>query len=179
MIKPIKKRLEVILHRCGCTHCDVAEKEMGRLSMKYDISLSIRHVESEIGMKEWAGWKTPAVEVGGKLVTQYEITVHKWEDAIKKELRSPELEGKKAVAEEKGSRAEVRLYRCRCKHCDAAEQELGHLALRYGAKVEVKYVDQQEGLKDLAGWKTPIVEVNGKMVTHYEINAHKWEEAIQ
>lgn len=71
------------------------------------------------------------------------------------------------------------LYRCACRHCDAAEEELRKLAPRYGATLEVQSVDSQERLRGFAGWRTPIVTVNGVELTHYKVDARKWEEALQ
>ncbi len=75
-------------------------------------------------------------------------------------------------------RTVVILHRCGCRHCDFAEEQLGRLAKAHGVYLEVKRVEN-EGLSDLAGWKTPIVYVNGVRVTHYETNSRKWEEAIK
>ena len=78
----------------------------------------------------------------------------------------------------KSQRTVVTLHRCGCRHCDDAEERLGKLARAYGAILEVKQVEQ-EGLADFAGWRTPIVYVNGVHITHYETSPQKWEVAIK
>lgn len=78
----------------------------------------------------------------------------------------------------KSQRTVVTLHRCGCRHCDDAEERLKKLAKMYGANLEIKRVEE-EGLADYAGWRTPIVYVNGAHVTHYETSPRKWEEAIK
>lgn len=80
--------------------------------------------------------------------------------------------------EAKAQRTVVTLYRCGCKHCAGTEEELKRLAEKYGASFEIKQVEK-EGLGNLAGWRTPIVYVNGAHITHYETSPRKWEEAIK
>lgn len=79
--------------------------------------------------------------------------------------------------EMKSQRTKITLYRCECKHCNAAEEELQQLAKENGVFLEVKKVEK-EGLGYLAGWKTPVVYVNGLYVTHFELNIQKWKDAI-
>lgn len=43
----------------------------------------------------------------------------------------------------------------------------------------VRRVENDPDLKSLAGWRTPVVCVDGKQVTHFEVNARKWEAAIR
>ncbi|MBI4425832.1 MAG: glutaredoxin family protein [Elusimicrobia bacterium] len=74
---------------------------------------------------------------------------------------------------------EVTLFRCGCPHCDAAERELRSLAKRHGVVLSVRRVENDPDLKSLAGWRTPVVCVNGRQVTHYEVSAKKWEAAIR
>lgn len=76
-------------------------------------------------------------------------------------------------------RTEIELYRCGCKHCDAAQEALAELARRHGALMTITRVDKNPDLRNLAGWRTPVVCVNGKQITHYEINAKKWEAALR
>lgn len=79
----------------------------------------------------------------------------------------------------KPQRTEVILYRCSCEHCDAALQDLTRLAKQYGALLEVKRVDKDLHLDGSAGWRTPVVYINGRQVTHYQVNAKRWEEALK
>ncbi|HAZ09266.1 MAG TPA: hypothetical protein DCZ01_12270 [Elusimicrobia bacterium] len=80
--------------------------------------------------------------------------------------------------EERVNRPKVSLYRCTCRHCDAAEEELRRLALRYGAIFEVQRVDRDERLRGFAGWSTPIVAVDGVGVTQFKVDVKAWEEAL-
>jgi len=75
-------------------------------------------------------------------------------------------------------RPKVDLYRCTCKHCDAAEEELRKLAERHGAVFEVHRVDRDERLRGFAGWSTPIVAIDGVGVTQFRVDAKAWEEAL-
>lgn len=81
--------------------------------------------------------------------------------------------------EESGNRPKVTLYRCTCRHCDAAEEELRRLALRYGAVFEVQRVDRDERLRGFAGWSTPIVAIDGVGVTQFKVDVKAWEEALR
>ncbi|MCR4295826.1 MAG: hypothetical protein NUW21_09850 [Elusimicrobia bacterium] len=76
-------------------------------------------------------------------------------------------------------RPKVSLYRCTCRHCDAAEEELRRLAERYGAAFEVQRVDRDERLRGFAGWSTPIVAIDGVGVTQFKVDAKAWEEALR
>ena len=71
------------------------------------------------------------------------------------------------------------LYRCTCKHCDAAEERLLTLSARYGAVFEVQRVDRDERLRGFAGWSTPIVAIDGVGITQFKVDAAAWEEALR
>lgn len=43
-------------------------------------------------------------------------------------------------------RPKINLYRCSCRHCDAAQEELGKLSEKYGAVLEVQRVDRAEAM---------------------------------
>lgn len=73
----------------------------------------------------------------------------------------------------------ISLYRCQCKHCDVAVVELKRLAQLYGADLQINPVEKDTALKKLAGWKTPLVYVNGKMITLFTLDIRKWDEAIK
>jgi hypothetical protein len=81
--------------------------------------------------------------------------------------------------EESAKRPKVSLYRCTCKHCDDAEEELRRLALRYGAIFEVQRVDRDERLRGFAGWSTPIVAIDGVGITQFKVDVKAWEEALR
>ena len=84
------------------------------------------------------------------------------------------------VGEElKPRRLEVVLYRCACRSCDAAVEELTRLARQYGALLEIKQVEKEPHMEGNAGWRTPVVYVNGLQVTHYQVNAKAWEAALK
>lgn len=76
-------------------------------------------------------------------------------------------------------RRKVTLYRCTCRHCDTAEEQLRELSERYGAVFEVERVDRDERLRGFAGWSTPIVAIDGVGVSQYKVDAKKWEEALR
>lgn len=76
-------------------------------------------------------------------------------------------------------RPKVALYRCTCRHCDAAEEDLRKLCERYGAVFEVQRVDRDERLRGFAGWSTPIVAIDGVGVTQFKVDVKTWEEALQ
>ena len=78
-----------------------------------------------------------------------------------------------------GGRPKVSLYRCTCRHCDAAEETLRELSDRYGAIFEVQRVDRDERLRGFAGWSTPIVAIDGVGVSQYKIDVKKWEDALR
>lgn len=75
-------------------------------------------------------------------------------------------------------RQEIVLYRCACAHCVEAEQMLGRLAKEFGARFEIKHVETDPVMKRWAGWRTPVVYINGRHVTHYQVNAKIWREAL-
>jgi hypothetical protein len=75
-------------------------------------------------------------------------------------------------------RTKVTLYRCTCKHCDAAQEELRKLSERHGAIFEVQRVDRDERLRGFAGWSTPIVAIDGVGVTQFKVDVKAWEEAL-
>lgn len=79
----------------------------------------------------------------------------------------------------KPQRMEVVLYRCGCQHCDAAQEALRRLARQYGALFDIKQVDKELGLEGYAGWRTPVVYINGRQVTHYQVSPKRWEEALK
>lgn len=81
--------------------------------------------------------------------------------------------------EAKQRRTIVSLYRCSCKHCDVAETELKRIAQRYGADLQINPVEKDSALKKLAGWKTPLVYVNAKMITLFTLDIRKWDEAVK
>ena len=76
-------------------------------------------------------------------------------------------------------RTRVTLYRCACGHCDLAEEQLRKLCLAHDALFEVQRVDSEYRMRGFAGWKTPIVTVDGVGITHYKIDAKAWEDAIK
>jgi hypothetical protein len=76
-------------------------------------------------------------------------------------------------------RPQVTLYRCACRHCDAAEETLRELSNRYGAIFEVQRVDRDERLRGFAGWSTPIVAIDCVGVSQYKIDVKKWEDALR
>lgn len=82
------------------------------------------------------------------------------------------------MSEPEQYRPKVSLYRCACKHCDAAEEELRRLSERHGAIFEVQRVDRDERLRGFAGWSTPIVAIDGVGVTQFKVDAKAWEEAL-
>jgi hypothetical protein len=73
----------------------------------------------------------------------------------------------------------VELDRCTCEHCDRAESELRRLCDRFGAVLRVTRVDSQEATKQLAGWKTPLVYLNGRLLSTFSTPVKKWEKAIR
>lgn len=75
-------------------------------------------------------------------------------------------------------RPKVTLYRCTCKHCDAAEEELRKLSERHGAVFEVQRVDRDERLRGFAGWSTPIVAIDGVGVSQFKVDVKAWEETL-
>lgn len=81
--------------------------------------------------------------------------------------------------EAKQQRTIISLYRCHCKHCDVAETELKRLSQLHGAELQINPVEKDTALKKLAGWKTPLVYVNGKMITLFTIDIRKWDEAVR
>lgn len=78
-----------------------------------------------------------------------------------------------------GYRPKVMLYRCTCKHCDTAEEQLRKLSAQYGAVFEVQRVDRDERLRGFAGWSTPIVAIDGVGITQFKVDAKAWEEALR
>lgn len=83
------------------------------------------------------------------------------------------------MSETEPYRPKVALYRCTCRHCDAAEAVLRELSARYGAVFEVQRVDRDERLRGFAGWSTPIVAIDGVGVTQFKVDAKAWEEALR
>lgn len=83
------------------------------------------------------------------------------------------------MSEPEAYRTKVTLYRCACRHCDAAEEELRKLSERYGAIFEIQRVDRDERLRGFAGWSTPIVAVDGVGVTQFKVDVKAWEEALR
>ena len=75
--------------------------------------------------------------------------------------------------------SEVTLYRCTCKHCDAAEEDLTRLTARYGMKFTVKSVNKEPYMADYAGWSTPMVYINGHKISHFTLSAKKWDAAMK
>lgn len=73
----------------------------------------------------------------------------------------------------------VTLYRCTCRHCDAAAEELRTLCARYGAVLEIRRADLDEGMRRFAGWSTPIVAIDGVGVSQFKVDAKAWEEALR
>lgn len=76
-------------------------------------------------------------------------------------------------------RPKVTLYRCACRHCDAAEEQLRELAGRHGSVFEVQHVDRDERLRGFAGWSTPVVAIDGVGVTQFKVDGKAWEQALQ
>ncbi|MCM2305799.1 MAG: hypothetical protein NDJ72_13950 [Elusimicrobia bacterium] len=83
------------------------------------------------------------------------------------------------MSEPEHYRPKVTLYRCACRHCDAAQEELLKLRERYGAVFEVQRVERDERLRGFAGWSTPIVAIDGVGVTQFKVDAKAWEEALR
>lgn len=83
------------------------------------------------------------------------------------------------MIEQEQYRPKVSLYRCTCRHCDAAEEELRKLSERYGGVFEVSRVDRDERLRGFAGWSTPIVAIDGVGVTQFKVDVKAWEEALR
>lgn len=79
----------------------------------------------------------------------------------------------------KTKQMEIILYRCGCQHCDAAQEDLARLARQYGALLDIKQVDKELKLEGYAGWRTPVVYINGRQITHYQVNAKSWENALK
>lgn len=77
------------------------------------------------------------------------------------------------------SRPKVTLYRCICRHCDTAEEELRVLSEKYGAVFEVQRADRDERLRGFAGWSTPIVAIDGVGITQFKLDAKIWEDALK
>jgi glutaredoxin len=75
--------------------------------------------------------------------------------------------------------SEIKLYRCSCHHCDAAEEDLTRLSTRYGMKLTIKHVEKEPYMDQYAGWHTPMVYINGHEISHYTLSAKKWEEAMK
>lgn len=73
----------------------------------------------------------------------------------------------------------VELDRCACPHCDRAEAQLRRLCNRFGAVLRVARVENDEATKDLAGWKTPIVYLNERLISTFSTPVQKWEDAIR
>lgn len=83
------------------------------------------------------------------------------------------------MTEKEDYRPRVTLYRCTCRHCDTAEDELRKLSGQYGAVLEVQRVDRDERLRGFAGWSTPIVSIDGVGLTHYKVDVKAWEAALR
>ncbi|HBB67177.1 MAG TPA: hypothetical protein DCZ93_07740 [Elusimicrobia bacterium] len=81
---------EILLYRCGCSHCDTAEKELKRLADLHGASLDIRQVKKE-GVYD--GWTTPMVYVNGVKITSYALSPQKWEKALSAPLERKKLRG--------------------------------------------------------------------------------------
>ena len=84
------------------------------------------------------------------------------------------------MMEEKKPRrpAQIVLYRCACRHCGSAEEELRRVAAPHAASLSVQHIDDGERLRGFAGWKTPIVCVDGVGVSQSGIDVKAWEAAI-
>lgn len=82
------------------------------------------------------------------------------------------------MSEPEQYRTKVTLYRCACRHCDAAQEELRRLADKHGAVLEIRRVDRDERLRGLAGWSTPVVAIDGVGITQFKVDAKAWEEAL-
>jgi hypothetical protein len=73
----------------------------------------------------------------------------------------------------------VELIYCACEQCNLAEKELAGLCERFGAVLSVTRVETLPAAKKLSGWKTPIVFLNGKLVSTFALPLNKWEQAIR
>jgi hypothetical protein len=80
--------------------------------------------------------------------------------------------------EQEQHRPTVALYRCTCRYCGAAEEELRKLSERHGAAFEVQRVDRDERLRGFAGWCTPIVVIDGVGVSQSKVDVKAWEAAL-
>jgi len=73
----------------------------------------------------------------------------------------------------------VTLYRCNCKYCDMAEEDLSRLSSHFKVAMTIKEVEKEPGMARCAGWSTPIVYVDGQFVSHYALSVPKWKKAIR
>lgn len=69
--------------------------------------------------------------------------------------------------------SEVVLYRCECRHCDAAERELRRVAKEMGARLEVARTEEQG-----SAYGVPVVCVNGIEVSRYAADPLSWRRAL-
>ena len=75
--------------------------------------------------------------------------------------------------------SDVTLYRCECRYCEFAEEDLSRLCLRHDAKMEVKRVETDLQLANYIAWSTPLVYIHGRLVSRYALSHAKWDEAIR
>lgn len=83
---------EIVLYRCGCSHCDTAEEELRSLAGKHQAALDVRRVEKE-GAGQLAGWATPVVYINGVEISHYTMSEKKWREAVVAPLERKQLRG--------------------------------------------------------------------------------------
>lgn len=86
----IAGKYEIALYRCGCTHCDTAEKELRRLAELHQAGFTVQRVKKE-GVYD--GWATPMVYVNGVKISSYSLSVQKWEKALDAPLERKKMSG--------------------------------------------------------------------------------------
>ena len=86
----ISAKHEIVLYRCGCTHCDTAEKELSRLAKLHQARFDVRRVKTE-GVYD--GWATPMVYVNGVKISGYSLSFQKWEKSLAIPLERKRLRG--------------------------------------------------------------------------------------
>ncbi|MBI4422174.1 MAG: glutaredoxin [Elusimicrobia bacterium] len=83
---------EVVLYRCGCSHCDMAEEELRRQAARHGAAFEVRRVEKE-GVGQLAGWATPVVYVNGVEISHYTMSAKAWREALAATLERKRLRG--------------------------------------------------------------------------------------
>lgn len=81
-LEPETKTAEVELFRCGCPHCDQAERELRRLSDKHGARFQVTRADKQELPGVRPGWNTPLVFVNGWHVSHYRVSTKEWDKAI-------------------------------------------------------------------------------------------------